>query len=195
MLKIWFLSAAIVWFVNMSSQTIESENIRAGWSYYSLSDQFQFQDQQQNDIVFSVDGSYGLGLTLLTSTKEPSKWRHTLTLRRYQTSDYQISFYQTGFDYIVIRPSRMLQQFIGFDISVADMTLQNLKNDGSMKESLGYGVHFGLEGYFVTFEKLLHYFVSAGIRRQKFLFEIEGAGERTFNGNGLETTAGLGIRF
>ncbi len=196
MIKLWLLSAAAVWFANMSSQTIQSEHVRSGTSYYSFSDQFTYQEDEGGaEVNFKINGTLGAGLTLLTRNTDSLKWRHTLSLKHYATDDYQMSVYQTGLEYVVIRHERILQQFIGFDLNVADMELTRLKDHGSMQESFGYGVHFGVEGYFIALERLAHYFVSAGVRRQQFVFEAQNAPNQTLNGNGAELGAGIGVRF
>ena len=196
MIKLWLLSAATVWFLNMSSQSIQSEHIRSEMSYYSLSDQFFYKDAQNTEINFQVNGAFGGGFTLLTRNIESLKWRHTLTLKYYATADYQMSVYQTGLEYVIVRHERILQQFIGFDFSVMNMDLKALQDYGSMQESFGYGAHIGVEGYFVVWEKLAHYFVSSGIRRQQFVFETQpDVPNQTLNGNSVELGAGIGVRF
>ncbi|MBF0288081.1 MAG: hypothetical protein HQM14_09710 [SAR324 cluster bacterium] len=190
-----FIGSLLI-FANVMNPDINTNTLQAEVSRYQLQDTVRIK--QKNHVVasFISDGVEGVGITSLTSHRDFKNWLGTLNLRYYRGSDFRLTFYTAGIDYIAIRPNSPIRLSVGAEGGIGDLDVDRLDRYGRLPDATGWEIHSALQSHFVMFDHLWNYYLRPTLRVYQFEFDGKpGIRNKIINGQGFALAAGLGMRF
>jgi len=164
----------------------------ADYGYYAISDTIE---EYKGIESRAINGAYGFGLGVNGTYLNHSPWRHSVTYREYDASNYIIKTMNVGIDYTATVPQAPIQLAVGAELGTGVFHLQNY---GYLKsrETTGGQIHTELSHYFIVQERVAYFFLKPSFRFYEFaLSGQQGHPNQEINGTVPALTAGVGLEF
>jgi hypothetical protein len=164
----------------------------ADYGYYVIS----YTIEEANGIESrAINGAYGFGLGVHGTYLNRSPWRHSVTYREYEASNYIIKMMNVGLDITTTVPQAPIQLAVGAELGTGVFHSQNYKYL-EPQETTGGQIHTELSHYFVVQEHVAYFFFKPSFRFYEFaLSGQQGHPNHEINGTVPALTAGVGLEF
>lgn len=183
-------------FANVINSDIQTESVQTELSRYEIQDDVTVQRNGNALSTFELNGVDGGGVTATTVYSELPNWESTLNFRYYRGTNYLLTFYTTGLDYVRKRQNNPFQLTAGIEFGVGNFDIDPLKDHGSIAPAFGYEIHTSFRGYFVFSDRLLSYFIRPALRSYQFQFTgNDGINNIEIDAQGFVLAVGLGYLF
>ena len=164
----------------------------ADYGYYAISDTIEGSKGIESR---AVNGAYGFGLGVHGTYLNRSPWRHSLTYREYEASNYFIKTMNVGLDYTTTVPQAPIQLAVGAELGTGIFHPQNYKYL-KPRETTGGQIHTELSHYFVVQDRVAYFFLKPSFRFYEFaLSGQQGHPDQEINGTVPALSAGVGLEF